>query len=175
MTLNTSRHTWRNGVTTLFMSTILILSGALTGCGFHLRGDFQLPERVESIAVSSPERSEVNETLIQALMQRGIEVVEPEAGIPGIILQQDSMDRRILSLLPSGQVAEYELIYTLPVTFVTANGVTSEQTIQLTRDYQDNPNFALAKMRELELVVDEMRQEAVARTLILLNQYVRRE
>ncbi|WP_165831929.1 LPS assembly lipoprotein LptE [Aliidiomarina sp. B3213] len=130
---------------------------------------------MEEIAVSAPERSEVGEILIQALSQRGVEVTQPQDGIPSIIIEQDTLDRRILSLLPSGQVAEYELIYTLPVTFVTASGKEAKQTIQLTRDYQDNPNFALAKMRELELVVEEMRQESVSRALILLNQYVRQD
>lgn len=145
----------------------------LAGCGFHLRGDFQVPAHLTEVAINAPKRSEVASTLREALELRQVQVVNYELGIPLIDIGEDTLDRRILSLLPSGQVAEYEFIYTLPVTFTDSAGRVSHQAIQLTRDYQDDPNFALAKTREFELVISEMRNDAVQRTLILMNQYLR--
>ncbi|CUS48760.1 MAG: lipopolysaccharide export system outer membrane lipoprotein component LptE [Idiomarinaceae bacterium HL-53] len=152
---------------------LLLCCLVLSSCGFQLRGNFQLPDHIDSVIVLSDEESEVAKILRDSLEERGVRVVDSGDEYPIVRVDQDRMDRRILSLLPTGQVAEYELIYSLPVTFINSNGRETEQLIQLTRDYQDDPNFALAKMRELEIVVDEMRQEVVLRTLILFNQYVR--
>lgn len=138
-----------------------------------MRGDFQVPEHLTEVSIEASSRNEVARILEDALTVRSVSVVEPRSGVAHLELGDDRMDRRILSLLPSGQVAEYELIYTLPVTFVDRNGQRVQQNIQLSRDYQDDPNFALAKTRELELIVSEMRQTAVQRVLILINQYLR--
>lgn len=145
----------------------------LAGCGFHIRGDFQVPPNLTEVAINAPKRSDVAAALHNALELRGIAVVNYAIDIPIIEIGEDKLDRRTLSLLPSGQVAEYEFIYTLPVTFTDSSGRVSQQVIQLTRDYQDDPNFALAKTREFELVISEMRNDAVRRTLILMNQYLR--
>lgn len=145
----------------------------LVGCGFHIRGDFQVPANLTEVAISAPKRSDVAAALHDALELRGVKVVNDAINVPLIEIGEDKLDRRILSLLPSGQVAEYEFIYTLPVTFTDSSGRVSQQEIQLTRDYQDDPNFALAKTREFELVISEMRNDAVRRTLILMNQYLR--
>ncbi len=145
----------------------------LVGCGFHIRGDFQVPEGLTEVAIHAPKRSEVAANLRDALKLREVAVVPYATGIPLIEIAEDKLDRRTLSLLPSGQVAEYEFIYTLAVTFTDSSGHVEHQSIQLTRDYQDDPNFALAKTREFELVISEMRRDAVRRTLILMNQYLR--
>ncbi|MCC5855888.1 MAG: hypothetical protein JJU10_09485 [Idiomarina sp.] len=153
-------------------SVIGLMALLLSACGFHLRGDFQVPDGLTELYVDAPSRSQAARFLEQALELRGVEVQGVSGNIPQIRLEEDSLDRRIMSLLPSGQVAEYELIYTLPVTFINVDGTSHSQTIQLSRDYQDDPNFALAKTRELELVVSEMRRDAVQRILILMNQYI---
>ncbi|WP_113907397.1 LPS-assembly lipoprotein LptE [Aliidiomarina celeris] len=145
----------------------------LQACGFHFRGDYQVPEHLTQVSVNASLHNQVASILQDALHLRSVEVVPQNRGIPHIEIGEDQLDRRILSLLPSGQVAEYELIYTLPVAFVNEQGERTTQRIQLTRDYQDDPNFALAKTRELELIVSEMRDTAVQRLLILMNQYLR--
>lgn len=144
----------------------------LSACGFHLRGDYQLPDRLSEIAILAPEHSETAQLLSQAFATRGINVLEFDKQLAHIELLEEKIDRRILSILISGQVAEYEFLYTLKVRFTQTNGTTSEQDIILSRDYQDDPNFALAKAREFELMVREVRQEAVQRILILANQYL---
>ncbi|WP_157980690.1 LPS assembly lipoprotein LptE [Aliidiomarina taiwanensis] len=132
-----------------------------------------MPENLTEVSVQASKRSEVATGLRRALAQRQIAVVPYSDGTPVIEVGQEKLDRRILSLTPSGQVAEYEFIYTLPIRFVHASGQAQEQTIELSRDYQDDPNFALAKTREFELVIREMRSDAVQRALILMNQYLR--
>jgi LPS-assembly lipoprotein len=42
---------------------------------------------------------------------------------------------------------------------------TNPYKIELYRDYQDDPSRALAKARELDLLLDELRTQAVARMI----------
>lgn len=141
----------------------------VTACGFQLRGDYQIPQQLQEVSLQAPARSELASKLEAELRRYEITISERSDDITHIELLQDSLDRRVLSLLISGQVAEYELIYNAPVRIHLSNGDVEEHHIQVFRDYQEDPNFALAKTRELELVVTEMREEAVRRLLVLLN------
>ena len=77
----------------------------------------------------------------------------------------ESLERRLLSVYPTGQVAEYELIYGVKyvVQFPDAEAVSAD--FEVLRDYQDDPDQVLAKSRELELVLQEMREEAADRII----------
>ena len=75
----------------------------------------------------------------------------------------DQLERRTLSLFESGQVAEYELLYRVNYQVIRNGELIIEDTIEVARDYQDDPNFALAKTREREMLVAEMRDDAARR------------
>ena len=85
--------------------------------------------------------------------------------MPELRLLKDKLDRRTLSVFPNGQVAEYELIYTVIYELRFANEDIQTFTFEINRDYQDDPNLALAKSRELSLMLGEMRQESADRIL----------
>jgi LPS-assembly lipoprotein len=141
----------------------------VSGCGFQLRGDYQIPQQLQEVSLQAPARSELATKLEAELRRYDVTISARDPETTHIELLQDSLDRRVLSLLISGQVAEYELIYNVPLRIYLSNGEVEEHHIQVFRDYQEDPNFALAKTRELELVVTEMREEAVRRLLVLLN------
>ncbi|MBA3988060.1 LPS assembly lipoprotein LptE [Aliidiomarina maris] len=150
--------------------SVVITLLALAACGFQLRGSYQIPAQLAQVSLEAPARSEIASRLRDEFDRYDIQVVARGQDITHIELLEDSLDRRVLSLLISGQVAEYELIYTVPVRVHTANGDIQLQDIQVLRDYQEDPNFALAKTRELELLVNEMRSDAVHRIMLLLTQ-----
>ena len=94
-------------------------------------------------------------------MQQGI--------APVLMLQQDSLERRTLSLFPNGQVAEYELIYRVQYQLLLPGQELQQFQFELTRDYQDDPNQAAAKAKELELMLGELRQQAANRIVRQLS------
>lgn len=147
----------------------LALCLVLSSCGFQLRGSYQVPEQLNEVSLQAPMRSEFASRLVEAFQQHQIEVVEADDGITHIELLPDTLDRRVLSLLVTGQVAEYELIYTVPLRVYMQDGRIEQHNIQIFRDYQEDPNFALAKTRELELLTNEMRDDAVYRVMMLLT------
>ena len=93
--------------------------------------------------------------------------LDPKA--PALMLQQDSLERRTLSLFPNGQVAEYELIYRVKYQLLLPDQDIQEFQFELTRDYQDDPNLALAKAKELDLLLQELRNQAASRIIRQLN------
>lgn len=151
-----------------WLSALIALS-LLSGCGFHLRGSYQIPAQLEQVSLEAPIRSELSTRLQNEFAQYEIEIVERDSHVTHIELFEDTLDRRVLSLLISGQVAEYELIYTAHIRVHTVDGRIENHDIQIYRDYQEDPNFALAKTRELELLVNEMRDDAVYRIMMLLT------
>jgi LPS-assembly lipoprotein len=82
--------------------------------------------------------------------------------LPNKVFKQILMARRLLSVFSTGQVAEYELIYAVNYMLHFADMKPQNYTFTLIREYQDDPRQVLAKTRELNLVLNELRQEAAA-------------
>ncbi len=148
---------------------LLASSLLLTSCGFHLRGSLPL-ERYPAIFVDAKKHSELASLLSEQLESNKVKLLaelDPQA--PALMLQQDSLERRTLSLFPNGQVAEYELIYRVSYQLLLPGQDIQEFQFELTRDYQDDPNLALAKAKELDLLLQELRNQAASRIIRQLN------
>ncbi len=147
----------------------------LQSCGFKLRGDYQIAKQFSHMQVSSAERhSPLQKTLANRLKFLDVKVQNKRAlfenGVPTIHIQPEKLERRILSLFPTGQVAEYELVYQVSYQFYSsANTDPREENITLTREYQDDPEQVLAKSRELDLILDELRTQAADRIIRSLS------
>jgi LPS-assembly lipoprotein len=143
--------------------TILILM--LSSCGFHLRGNLPLSQ-FPAIYVQSDAHSQLAKLLTERLSQNSVQLLDSmQADAPTIQLVSDTLERRTLSLFPSGQVAEYELIYKVSYYVVMPDSEPVFNQFELYRDYQDDPNQALAKARELDLLLSELRQQAANRII----------
>jgi LPS-assembly lipoprotein len=148
---------------------LLASSLLLTSCGFHLRGSLPL-ERYPAIFVDAKKHSELASLLSEQLKSNQVKLLsELDPKAPALMLQQDSLERRTLSLFPNGQVAEYELIYRVKYQLLLPDQEVVEYQFELTRDYQDDPNLALAKAKELDLLLQELRSQAASRIIRQLN------
>jgi LPS-assembly lipoprotein len=148
---------------------LLASSLLLTSCGFHLRGSLPL-ERYPAIFVDAKKHSELAGLLSDQLESNKVKLLtELDPKAPVLMLQQDSLERRTLSLFPNGQVAEYELIYRVQYQLLLPGQELQEFQFELTRDYQDDPNLALAKAKELDLLLQELRSQAASRIIRQLN------
>lgn len=146
--------------------TLLIL---LSSCGFHLRGNLPLSQ-FPAIYIQSERHSELAQLVSERLAHNKVQLLEHyQQDAPMLQLHNDSLERRTLSLFPNGQVAEYELIYKVRYTLTMPQGNEQAYEFELFRDYQDDPNQALAKARELELMLDELRQQAANRIVRQLS------
>ncbi|MBA6224473.1 hypothetical protein H4J51_16905 [Colwellia sp. MB02u-18] len=148
----------------LSFSIVLMM---LNGCGFQLRGNYLLAPELQTIIFSSVDQyGELTRLVKQHLSINDVTLVrQSEKAIPQMRILQDNLDRRTLSVFPNGQVAEYELIYTVRYQILIPGQDIQNFRFELNRDYQDDPDIALAKSRELSLMLREMRKEAANKIL----------
>jgi len=147
--------------------TALTLVSLLSSCGFHVRGDYLLSDDLQTLYISSSDiHGELTRLVKQHLSHNQVKVLKhKDAQAPELRIMSDTLDRRTLSVFENGQVAEYELIYAVHYQLRFANEEPQDFRFELNRDYQDDPNLALAKSRELSLLLSEMRTSAADKIL----------
>ncbi|MDW6092311.1 LPS assembly lipoprotein LptE [Vibrio rhizosphaerae] len=148
---------------------LTLLTISLTACGFHLRGDYDVPEALDKLSVTSYDQySQFTRMVKNRLRLNEIEIVEPAENIPNLHLVSETISSRTLSIYQNTIAAEKEL--TLNATFrVTVPDVgTKTFTTTVTRSYLDNPLTALAKSMESNMLIDEMRQLASSQIIRLM-------
>lgn len=144
---------------------LLTLVFLLASCGFQLRGQLPLA-KYPAMYLQGDRHSQLLSELGLQLQRNDVKVLNAaQTDLPVFVLDEDSLQRRTLSLFPNGQVAEYELIYTVRYQLQLPGQEPVPYQIELFRDYQDDPNRALAKARELDLLLEELRGQAVARII----------
>ena len=150
-----------------YLITMLLAVSIIQGCGFQLRGDYLLSSQLQNIYLSSTDKhGELTRLVKQNLLLNQINVIKNfDQDIPELRILKDTLDRRTLSVFENGQVAEYELIYSVQYQLFIQDQEITRFEIELNRDYQDDPSLALAKSRELTLMLSEMRQEAANKIL----------
>ncbi len=146
---------------------VILTTSLLSACGFQLRGDYLLSEELQTLYVSSSDiHGELTRLVKRHLTQNQVAVLKhSKANTPELRIMSDKLDRRTLSVFQNGQVAEYELIYSVHYQLRFSNQEPQNFRFELYRDYQDDPNLALAKSRELSLLLSEMRQSAADKIL----------
>ncbi|QYK12078.1 hypothetical protein K0I63_15190 [Shewanella rhizosphaerae] len=149
---------------------ILALSVLLSaGCGFKLQRSYSIPDSLKTLTLSSQdEYSELTRLVRERLRLNSIAVVEDDASVPTVRILNDSLDRSTLSLYPTGNVAEYELNYHVRFAVQYPEREAKAFDVDIHRDYLDDPRTALAKSREMELLVKEMRIQAADQIIQIL-------
>ncbi|MEW6995682.1 LPS assembly lipoprotein LptE [Colwelliaceae bacterium MEBiC 14330] len=147
--------------------SVLITTGILTACGFQLRGDYLLDDELQTLYLSSSDiHGELTRLVKLNLTRNQVKVLKrAKVDTPELRIVSDKLDRRTLSVFSNGQVAEYELIYAVQYQVRFEGEDAREFRFELYRDYQDDPNLALAKSRELSLLLSEMRTSAADKIL----------
>lgn len=134
---------------------------ASAGCGFKLQRSYQIPDALKLLSLSSvDEYSELTRLVRERLRLNNIQVIDAAADVPVLRLITDSLERSTLSLYPTGNVAEYELIYIVEFAVALPGKEAQPLKVEIRRDYLDDPRTALAKSREMELLAREMRIQA---------------
>jgi LPS-assembly lipoprotein len=153
---------------------ILTIVLTIVGCGFKLRGDYGLPTGIQQLQLLAAQKNTpLHRILGKQLQGINIDVWDNTASASQIAqqvdvivyLSSDQLERRLLSLFSSGQVAEYELVYTIKYQIQFPSQDALDIEFDVTREYQDDPDAVLAKSRELNLIQNEMRQEAANRII----------
>lgn len=151
----------------------LALAASVSGCGFQLRGQAQLP--FAAAHVEAREGSPLGDALRQNLSyQHKLAAKQDEAPVR-IVLTEETRTKDILSLSGGGKVKEYRLGYRVVVSVLDGAGrpLAAPSEILLTRDFTYSDAEVLAKEAEEANLVRAMEQEALRQILRRLS-YVKR-
>lgn len=150
--------------------TIIALSVLLSaGCGFKLQRNYSIPEQLKQLHLSSQDQySELTRLVRERLRLHSITLADEDDNTPTLLILADSLDRMTLSLYPTGNVAEYELAYHVIFTITLPAQDPQQFNIDIKRDYLDDPRTALAKSREMQILLKEMRIQAADQIIQIL-------
>ncbi|TMX32011.1 LPS assembly lipoprotein LptE [Vibrio sp. Hep-1b-8] len=148
------------------LSAVVLAASLLSACGFHLRGDYSIPEELDTMSLTSYDQySNFTRMMKGQLRMSEIKLVSPAADVPNLHLISEGVGERTLSLYQNTRAAEKEL------TFRTSYRVTIPElgsktfSTSVTRSYLDNPLTALAKSVERDMIEDEMRKLAASQII----------
>ncbi|CAH9049505.1 LPS-assembly lipoprotein LptE [Pseudoalteromonas sp. CIP111854] len=146
----------------------------LSSCGFHLKKASYLPVEMRTLQLSGDDtRAQLYELLVDDLQQAKVTLIPEQQNnsqIAKLHLYRDTLDKQTLSLFKNGQVAQYQLSYGISYRLTRPNQEPIEQSFELYRNYKDDPDNALAKAKELDLLLNELRQLASKRIVRELSQ-----
>ncbi len=141
---------------------LLVLIGLflLTGCGFKLRGSYQLSTQLSEISIQGGNR-EIVERLTGILTGNGVAVVAAGSGAPTLSLSLVEFDKEALSTDVAGIATEFEYTYLVKFNVMDANGevLLPESSISVLNTLEYNPDDELEFEGEEEFLEEEMEQD----------------
>ena len=135
---------------------------ALAGCGFQMRGDVDLPDDVKTVHIVGPTifRDEL-ETFLES---GGAEVVgDPAVADATVSIGKERFAQRVIAVDPNtGKEREFEMVYTVSFNVTRPDGTVpvGPERVRLARDFLFDSDQVLGRSRERDLLRTEMRRDA---------------
>lgn len=150
----------------LIIRLFVLLAVTITaGCGFHPRGTTQVPNELKTLIVTSSDPyGPLARTVRQQLRINNVTIVEDtkknRTDIPTLRLGSEVQGRDTASVFISGTTAEYSLMMSVSAQVLLPGKGLYPISTTVYRSFFDNPNAALAKDAEQDIIAQEMRQRA---------------
>jgi len=145
----------------LKLSLVFLSATLLSACGFHLRGDYDVPDELSKLSITSYDQySSFTRIVTRQLRMNEIEIVQPADDVPNVHLISEGISERTLSLYQTTRAAEKELTFLASYRVTVPDIGTKTFSTSVTRSYLDNPLTALAKSVERDMIEGEMRKLA---------------
>lgn len=161
----------------------LLAAAMLSACGFQLRGDYALYERLGKTKLQLiHEYSDFSRQLERSLQRAGVELVNTEDADSIIVISKSALTREVLSIGNDARVREFRLRLELEFK-VLEGGQRSEgqaqqesqirlktQVLKQQRDLRFDASRVLATSREAEFLQEDMSATMVRQFMQRLGQ-----
>ncbi|HET8942819.1 MAG TPA: LPS assembly lipoprotein LptE [Rudaea sp.] len=138
---------------------------ALTACGFHMRGEVQLPAGMQRVHVQIADRFSPLKRDVEAALKRSGAVVEanPGVGIAEIVISAVSLAPVVRSVGANAFVNEFSMVYHVELRIDGADGKTllAPEAIEHSRDYTFDQSQAIGSNAEQDEIRKEMERDMV--------------
>ena len=152
----------------LFITLVL-----LVGCGFKLRGAYQLPDAMNTTYVNSIEKnSTLSRALIRSLKSSDVNIVNSAAdNVAVLTLSKEARSKRIISVDANGRAREYTLTYAISFNIKKQDEdfEIENQEIRIDRDFVFDTEDVLGNSREESKLYEEMQQDIIRLILLRLQ------
>ena len=155
----------QQSISRVFLLFVLSVSLFISGCGFHLRGQIEVPESLMRLQVVG-EDIELNELIIKSLKFSSIEIVEPGGDSAVLDLTNSTYEKEVIGTDSNGIANNYKLKYVVNyVVYDAEHTKLQAQTVSQDRSLVYDPDNILVFEREEVFLVKDMRQELVTTIL----------
>lgn len=140
---------------------------ALGGCGFTLRGSADLPLALQTMQVESqaPDSGIVRE-ISRMLRNNDVTLTDtPDAATWRLEVGREETSERAVSVNANARAGEYELTMNVALLLRRGTELLGPETMSVSRIYLADPENAVAKNAEAELIRTEMRRDLAQQVL----------
>ena len=148
---------------------IALLVTMLTGCGFHLPREAQLPAEMSRVRLDLQEgpNSDYGRRLVILLEQGGSIVVEDDSALSVLQVTMNRVRKEILTIGDNARVREYRLRHTITFSLIDPSGsvLVPQQTLEQSRVISFDEQDILGAAQEDEQLRREMAETLARLTL----------
>jgi LPS-assembly lipoprotein len=143
----------------------LAMLALLSACGFHVRGNYQLPDTLGAVYIEVPGYDyDLRHRLQRTLGARGVRLVDDATAADSVLrITNPRFDTRVLSVGTDARVREHELRYTLGFELRKRDGtvLVAPQSVELLRDVTYDETNVLGSQSEASAGRLELQDQAV--------------
>ena len=146
--------------TTIRMMLTLAASLAITACGFHLRGSYEMPAGLHALTLTTPGSSAALRDELALTLGRAH--VSTDGGDTELEVTRELLTKQTTTVDSRAKAAEYTLIYSVDYRLQpTGSKIPGAiQSLILRRGYQYDTTNIVGKNTEEETLVQELRRDA---------------
>ena len=163
----------------LFVTAIALLLGLLSACGFHLRGEVELPPALQETYLESrnPYTGMARALRVELEAAGGTIMESGEHAAAVLHIVREISENRILSVGSTGKASEYELFNEVVFSLSDAEGkvLIEPQTLRMTRDLVFDETELLGKISEAEGIHRQMRRNMARQIIIRIGAGLRQQ